>query len=119
MNYSHIVIGLGYNIYRIAANLLISVNRNRTKVESAYSAWPSGHLLKFSIFAVDKAATPKNGVEFCQKCIGAIRFSLARLCGNIGLDFVESTFLLFCYPSNLSLSKTRKVSIMAIITTAA
>ena len=65
-----------------------------------------GHLLKLPIFVVEKAATPKNMVEFFQKCIGAIRFSLATLCGNIGLDLVESTFLLFCFPSNLSLSKT-------------
>ena len=33
--------------------------------------------LKSSIFVVQKATTPKNGVEFCQGSIGAIRSSLA------------------------------------------
>ena len=33
--------------------------------------------LKSSIFVVQKAAAPKNGVEFCQGFIGAIRSSLA------------------------------------------
>ena len=33
--------------------------------------------LKSSIFVVQKAAAPKNGVEFCQRSIGAIRHSLA------------------------------------------
>ena len=33
--------------------------------------------LKLSIFVVQRAAAPKNGVEFCQRPIGAIRRSLA------------------------------------------
>ena len=33
--------------------------------------------LKSSIFVVQKAAAPKNGVEFCQRPIGDIRRSLA------------------------------------------
>ena len=38
-----------------------------------------GRLLKLSTFVVQKAATPKNGVEFCQKSIGVLRCSLAAL----------------------------------------
>ena len=34
-----------------------------------------GRLLKASIFVVQKAAAPKNGVEFCQRSIGVIRCS--------------------------------------------
>ena len=32
---------------------------------------------------IQNAVTPKNGVEFGQKSIGAIRCSVARLCDNI------------------------------------
>ena len=34
-------------------------------------------------FAVKKAATLKNGVEICQKSIGAIRCGLTRLYNNV------------------------------------
>ena len=37
-------------------------------------------VLKSSIFVVQKAAAPKNGVEFRQGSIGTIRSSLARSC---------------------------------------
>ena len=37
----------------------------------------NGHLLKFSIFVEQKAAAPKNGVDFCWGSIGIIRSSLA------------------------------------------
>ena len=40
-------------------------------------------LLKLPIFGVQKAATPKNGVEFRQKSIGAIRCSLATLYDHV------------------------------------
>ena len=36
--------------------------------------------LKSSIFVVQKAAAPKNGVEFCQGSNGTIRSSLSTLC---------------------------------------
>ena len=36
--------------------------------------------LKSSIFVVQKAATPKKGVEFCQGSNGTIRSSLATSC---------------------------------------
>ena len=36
--------------------------------------------LKSSIFDVQKAAAPKNIVEFCQSSTGAIRSSLASPC---------------------------------------
>ena len=36
--------------------------------------------LKSSIFVVQKAAAPKNGVEFCQGSNGTIRSSLATSC---------------------------------------
>ena len=39
----------------------------------------SGCLLKSSIFVVQKTTAPKNGVEFCQGFISAIRSSLAML----------------------------------------
>ena len=39
-----------------------------------------GHILKSSIFAVQKAAAPKNGIEFCQSSNGSIRSSLATSC---------------------------------------
>ena len=45
----------------------------KTKVKSVQL----GCLLKLSIFVVQKAAAQKNGVEFCQRSIGAIRCSLA------------------------------------------
>ena len=35
---------------------------------------------ELSIFVVQMAATPKNGIEFCQKSIGALRCSLYTLC---------------------------------------
>ena len=41
-----------------------------------------GHVVfKWSIFEVQKATAPKNGVEFCQCSIGTIRSSLATLHG--------------------------------------
>ena len=46
---------------------------NKTKVESDQL----GSLLKSPIFVVQRAATPKNGVEFRQKSNGAIRCSVA------------------------------------------
>ena len=46
---------------------------NKTKVESDQL----GRLLKSTIFVVQRAAAPKNGVEFRQKSIGAIRCSVA------------------------------------------
>ena len=46
--------------------------RNKTKVESVQL----GRLLKSSIFVVQKAAAPRNGVEFHQRSIGALRCSL-------------------------------------------
>ena len=46
---------------------------NKTNVESVQHV----RLLKSSIFVVQKAATPKNGLEFCQRPIGAIRCGLA------------------------------------------
>ena len=39
--------------------------------------------LKTTIFVVQKAAAPKNGVEFCQKSIGVIRCSLATSCNDV------------------------------------
>ena len=37
-------------------------------------------LLKSPIFVIQKADAPKNGIEFCQKSIGALRCSLATSC---------------------------------------
>ena len=51
----------------------LQVKCNKTKVESDQL----GHLLKSTIFVVQRAAAPKNGVEFRQKSIGAIRCSVA------------------------------------------
>ena len=45
----------------------------RTKVENDRL----GCLLKSAIFVIQKAAAPKNGVEFRQRPIGDIRRSLA------------------------------------------
>ena len=39
--------------------------------------------LKSPIFVVQKAAAPKNGVEFCQKSIGVIRCSQATSCDDV------------------------------------
>ena len=36
-----------------------------------------------AIFVVQKTAAPKNGVEFCQKSIGAIRCSAATSCRDV------------------------------------
>ena len=43
-------------------------------------------LLKLPIFGVQKAATPKNGVEFRQKSIGAIRCGLATSYNDVRCD---------------------------------
>ena len=51
----------------------LQVKCNKTKVESDQL----GHLLISTIFVVQRAAAPKNGVEFRQKSIGAIRCSVA------------------------------------------
>ena len=48
---------------------------NKTKVETDRL----GCLLKSPIFVVQKAAAPKNGVEFRHKSICAIRSSLTTL----------------------------------------
>ena len=47
----------------------------KTKVKSVQL----GHLLKLPVFVIQKVVAPKNGVEFCQKSIGAISCSLATL----------------------------------------
>ena len=39
-------------------------------------------LLKSPIFVIQKAAAPKNGVEFCQNPICAVRCSLAMSCDD-------------------------------------
>ena len=48
---------------------------NKTKVKSDWLDC----LLKSPIFVVQKAAAPKNGVEFRHKSIGANRYCLATL----------------------------------------
>ena len=42
-----------------------------------------GRILKSPIFVIQKAATPKNGVEFCQKSIGVIRYCLDTLYDDV------------------------------------
>ena len=49
--------------------------------------------LKSSIFVVQKAAAPKNGVEFCQGSIDTIRCSLATLYGVWRRRATSSHFL--------------------------
>ena len=51
---------------------------NKTNVESVQHV----RLLKSSIFVVQKAATPKNGVEFRQKFFVSVRYSLAMKYNN-------------------------------------
>ena len=58
---------------------LFMEDQNKTKVESDQL----GRLLKSPIFVAQKAAAPKNGVEFRQKFIGFIRFSLATLYDDV------------------------------------
>ena len=58
---------------------LFMEDQNKTKVESDQL----GRLLKSPIFVAQKAAVPKNGVEFRQKFNGFIRFSLATLYNNV------------------------------------
>ena len=51
----------------------------RTKVENDQL----GCLLKSPIFVLQKASTPKNGVELSPKSIGVIRCSLATLYDDV------------------------------------
>ena len=60
---------LGVGVKEIMDNSI----KDKTKVKSVQL----GRLLKSSIFVVQKAAAPKNGVEFRQRSIGALRSSLA------------------------------------------
>ena len=53
---------------------------NKTNVKSVQHVT----LLKSSIFVVEKAATPKNGLEFCQWSIDALRCSLITTTGGVG-----------------------------------
>ena len=48
-----------------------------------YKILQLGCLLKSTIFVVQKAAAPKNGVEFCQKSIFVIRYFLATLYDDV------------------------------------
>ena len=49
-----------------------------------------GRLLKSSIFVVQKAAAPKNWIEFCQGSIGPIR-SICTMSGDVTLRHQLST----------------------------
>ena len=58
-----------------AQGKLFMEDPNKTKVESDRLVC----FLKLPFFFIQKAASPKNGVEFRKKSIGAIRSSLAKL----------------------------------------
>ena len=58
---------------------LFMEDSKKTQIESDQL----GCLLKSPIFVVQKAAAPKNGVEFRHKSIGANRSSLATLYDDV------------------------------------
>ena len=63
---------LGFLETQGLSKLQVKMQQNKTKVESDQL----GRLLKSTIFVVQRAAAPKNGVEFRKKSIGAIRCSV-------------------------------------------
>ena len=74
-----------YMTYSFNKNDYVRISSGRAH-SSKYSSSPYSDFvievdvtwaLKPSIFVVQRAAAPKNGVEFCQRPIGAIRHSLA------------------------------------------
>ena len=70
---------------------------NKTKVESVQL----GHLLKSSNSVVQKATAAKNGLEFRQKFIDAVKCSLATLY-NEG-EFLAGSFAVnVCEPAKIS-----------------
>ena len=80
-----------------------------------------GRLLKSPIFVVQKAAAPKNGVEFRHKSIGAIRSSLATLYDDVRrramfwteLDF--NSILELSIKSNSSINSILEVNYYSIL----
>ena len=58
---------------------LFMEDSKKTQIESDQL----GCLLKSPIFVEQKAAAPKNGVEFHQESIGVIRYSLATLYDDV------------------------------------
>ena len=74
------VLKLKYSFLDDSGEFILFANNNKTKVERAQL----GCLLKSSIFVVQKAATPKNGLEFCQWSIDALRCSLITTTGGVG-----------------------------------
>ena len=54
---------------------LVALTRGVDHLSMHFLFW--GCFLKSSIFIVQRAAAPKNGIEFRQKSIGAVRCSLA------------------------------------------
>ena len=64
-----------------------------------------GRILKSPTFVIQKAATPKNGVEFRQISIGVIRYCLSTLYDNLRRNAmscdVALKFLRWCLHGDL------------------
>ena len=72
-------------------------------------------LLELPIFVIQKAATPKNGVEFCQKLIDAVTCILATSTSYNEGDILPGSFA-FKESEPVKMSPSRLIRIFIIWT---